>query len=1266
MEEKMKNIRIMTAKIITFFAQLNFFSTMNKCKNFAKLVICAFAISGLVACSGGGGGTTATDGGNDPVNITDRVNSNALNTYTLANLDTTFLNEIEQQIEDNAADEITITISNDSDNKTVTEDVTLNGDNWKTEEINITSLVSSEDGDTELTITITYFNGDDEIGTPTARVVTITVDGTPPSILDFTDKGENIPSFLPITNNEGFDFTITFNESINTDTFTTENLDIKPDNLDNLVSINVSFNSANTVATITATTDIPTDQTGNLIISVGKDWTDTAGNEATTDRTLYTIDVQRPTVLSVESVLNTSTPAIENDYTVTYTFSENIEEIANTNFVITIGTETITPTTIDHSEKTVTFTITTAENEITISATGFTDNSGNVGTDENREVNLGAITVSGGNSTIGDDNITLNASDNYQFTLVFTNEIPASSLTISDFDNSNANDNITIVSITPTTGTTTNFTVEFSITDEDDTAAVDFTIAAGTVGVDLQTNSEDIVISIDRDPRVLDVTGDEFFLNIQQIGTDNVISYTFTFSEAINGLSASDFEIDPANSGVSATAISFTNDKTGATVTFTVDANNVDGTFSIALPDDSYTDQANNGNRETNAVLPIDIPIDNIAPTVTSPAAGDYEVTTQSFNITIEFSEELRLTAVQDGNIPILMPSDVVITNVVENPIITVENSGGKGRVVIKATIDDSGNPPTITINGSAYSDTLGNTGESDYVLTIPLTSIWLTAGGTDCQNFAFDGGTGSDSNPYQISNICQIQNIDDDNITAGGVSYTDLLDKNYILIADIDANYTRNWGSGQGFNPVGGNSGGINQYTGTFDGNDYAIHNLYINRPNTTRVGLFGHTAEGSEIKQVAVVHSYIVGDTVVGGIIGQVQGTVRASAVSGSISGTGNVGGLFGTQNGSGKAKENNISSVSVKTTMNVAGILIGLYIDNVLFTNSLNNNIGVGSVVGNNSVGIVGIQQLSSSTFNNNLGLASINGNSDVGGLIGQQQIMPATNNNYWNTEVSGQLIGVGNVDPDPNGVTGVTSTQAITDSETHLSGLGFGDTDAWENIDDFSYPVLKQDNALDATEQTIFIAHGLFRLAVLDVDSTTAQTETEHNFLGDDNIQDDITLTASNFSANSPLTVIDTNLEAINDVSRVDYFACEDGDDAATVADTTTPNATGEILTTTTVGKVALSVKKTGGNIAVKRTTDGSGGAHGCQLELPTAPSAGDTLTLDATFTKATAGETCATPDDDGYYRRLETDTTTNEEQQTIYFCSYTRRFNINFE
>ena len=85
-------------------------------------------------------------------------------------------------------------------------------------------------------------------------------------------------------------------------------------------------------------------------------------------------------------------------------------------------------------------------------------------------------------------------------------------------------------------------------------------------------------------------------------------------------------------------------------------------------------------------------------------------------------------------------------------------------------------------------------------------------------------------------------------------------------------------------------------------------------------------------------------------------------------------------------------------------------------------------------------------------------------------------------YWNTEISGQLEGVAS--GISNSEIGVNSN-AITDSEIILSGLGFGDTDAWKNINASSYPVLKTTGTngqiLDATEQTIFIAHGMFRLA-----------------------------------------------------------------------------------------------------------------------------------------------------------------------------------------
>ena len=44
------------------------------------------------------------------------------------------------------------------------------------------------------------------------------------------------------------------------------------------------------------------------------------------------------------------------------------------------------------------------------------------------------------------------------------------------------------------------------------------------------------------------------------------------------------------------------------------------------------------------------------------------------------------------------------------------------------------------------------------------------------------------------------------------------------------------------------------NKFTGTFDGQGYKITHLYINRPSTNYVGLFGYAGSGSEIKDVGL----------------------------------------------------------------------------------------------------------------------------------------------------------------------------------------------------------------------------------------------------------------------------------------------------------------------------------------------------------------------------------------------------------------------------
>ena len=255
-----------------------------------------------------------------------------------------------------------------------------------------------------------------------------------------------------------------------------------------------------------------------------------------------------------------------------------------------------------------------------------------------------------------------------------------------------------------------------------------------------------------------------------------------------------DFVITSANSGVSAQTILFNDEKTEATVDFQVNNVEINATFLITLANDSYTDQADNENKEiteTNTVLPINITIDTEIPYITSTTG--YDVTTDPFTLTINFNEALNLT---ESYAPILTVSNIKLTNVTTTDAIVIDNSGngGTGRVVIKANIADlAEDRPTITINESAYSDTLGNTGGNGiYELTIiseAQESAWIEAG--TCENLIFDGtGDGSASNPYQISHICHLQNI------------ADGLNKSYILTENIDATLTSGWNDGAGFNP--------------------------------------------------------------------------------------------------------------------------------------------------------------------------------------------------------------------------------------------------------------------------------------------------------------------------------------------------------------------------------------------------------------------------------------------------------------------------------
>ena len=90
----------------------------------------------------------------------------------------------------------------------------------------------------------------------------------------------------------------------------------------------------------------------------------------------------------------------------------------------------------------------------------------------------------------------------------------------------------------------------------------------------------------------------------------------------------------------------------------------------------------------------------------------------------------------------------------------------------------------------------------------------------TSLENNVFAGGQGTTLNPYLIENVTQLKNI------------RNFLEFSFRLKSDINFTKSDYSDSEKGWQSI------IN-FTGTFDGNGYAIKNLFINRSNENNIGL-------------------------------------------------------------------------------------------------------------------------------------------------------------------------------------------------------------------------------------------------------------------------------------------------------------------------------------------------------------------------------------------------------------------------------------------
>ncbi len=351
-------------------------------------------------------------------------------------------------------------------------------------------------------------------------------------------------------------------------------------------------------------------------------------------------------------------------------------------------------------------------------------------------------------------------------------------------------------------------------------------------------------------------------------------------------------------------------------------------------------------------------------------------------------------------------------------------------------------------------------------------------------------GGTGKTSSEMQqqttyvawnftgIWSICQgypqLTTIAASPPAQGNISISDCatlqsmcLHLNYYLTEDIDCSDTVNWNSGAGFEPLGWYVSESNRlpFTGTFDGQGYAIYNLTINRPTSGNIGLFGHVGQSSTVSNVGLINVNVNAKDYVGALVGDNRGAAMRCYASGTVSGVGastTVGGLIGYNEGD---VTKSFATTTVSGDDRVGGLL-GQNLGNLIQSYATGSVSAVGTnaggLVGRNSGGSMTTQSYATGTVSgdtrvgglighnsgsasNSYSIGSVSGTSNLGGLAGSNS--GSITSSYWDTQTSGQASSAG----------GASKTTAEMYQEATFISWDF--TAVWWITEGSDYPQLR---------------------------------------------------------------------------------------------------------------------------------------------------------------------------------------------------------------
>lgn len=377
-----------------------------------------------------------------------------------------------------------------------------------------------------------------------------------------------------------------------------------------------------------------------------------------------------------------------------------------------------------------------------------------------------------------------------------------------------------------------------------------------------------------------------------------------------------------------------------------------------------------------------------------------------------------------------------------------------------------------------------------------------------------FTSGIGTALDPFIVSTLDELQQI------------KSFETKHYKLQNDIDASPTKTWnikdGSSEysGFIPIGTS---VIPFSGSFDGAGFEVDSLYIDDTSKSYVGLFGSVSSGASIEDIGLTNIDISGEHYVGGLIGHVgPGTsLTKSFTTGIVEGSDGIGGLVGNLSGT---LTLSYSDVDVTGAESVGGL-----VGQSTLTPVINNTYASGDVDGTDKIGAF-IGNVINGTISNSYSFGHVS-NVALGKLKGGfegRDSLGVYSNNYWNGETtnSGSLTS--------DGATKLTSSE-MTDSDS-FSSWDF--STIWSITEDQSYPYLRDLVPSNLPGVTVVDQSGTIIISTLtqlqamkdslsanyklgqdiDASATSGWTESGGSFLGFEPIGDNSTPYTGSFDGN----------------------------------------------------------------------------------------------------------------------------------------------------